>query len=111
MRTALDFAPLFRSSIGFDRMLDVLETESRVTSVDNWPPYDIVKTGEDDCRRGCNAKVEEVDAPPGGSAGGPRRRSDGARGPIFRLTGCQPSSTVRKDRRRTQAGRKLEAQD
>ena len=48
MRTTFDFAPLFRSSIGFDRMLDTLETASRVTSVDNWPPYDIVKTGEDD---------------------------------------------------------------
>jgi molecular chaperone IbpA len=48
MRTTFDFAPLFRSSIGFDRMLDALETASRVTSIDNWPPYDIVKTGEDD---------------------------------------------------------------
>ena len=48
MRTTFDFAPLFRSSIGFDRMLDALETASRVTSVDNWPPYDIVKTGQDD---------------------------------------------------------------
>jgi molecular chaperone IbpA len=40
MRTTFDFAPLFRSSIGFDRMLNALETASRVTSVDNWPPYD-----------------------------------------------------------------------
>jgi molecular chaperone IbpA len=48
MRTTFDLAPLFRSSIGFDRVLDALETASRVTSVDNWPPYDIVKTGEDD---------------------------------------------------------------
>src|SRR5690554_3386801 len=28
MRTTLDFAPLFRSSIGFDRMLDALEAAS-----------------------------------------------------------------------------------
>jgi molecular chaperone IbpA len=48
MRTTFDFASLFRSSIGFDRMLDTLETASRLTSADNWPPYDIVKTGEDD---------------------------------------------------------------
>lgn len=48
MRTTFDLAPLFRSSIGFDRMLDTLETASRVTTADNWPPYDIVKTGEDD---------------------------------------------------------------
>ena len=26
MRTTFDFAPLFRSSIGFDRMLNALET-------------------------------------------------------------------------------------
>lgn len=50
MRTNLDFSPLFRSSIGFDRMLDALEAASRVESIDNWPPYDIIKTGEDDYR-------------------------------------------------------------
>jgi molecular chaperone IbpA len=50
MRTTLDFAPLFRSSIGFDRMLNALETASRVATIDNWPPYDIVKSGEDDYR-------------------------------------------------------------
>ncbi|MBW9118080.1 Hsp20 family protein [Rhizobium cauense] len=47
MRTNLDFSPLFRSSIGFDRMLNVLEAASRVETIDNWPPYDIVKSGED----------------------------------------------------------------
>ena len=50
MRTTFDFAPLFRSSIGFDRMLDALETASRVPSIDNWPPYDIAKVSEDDYR-------------------------------------------------------------
>jgi molecular chaperone IbpA len=50
MRTNLDFSPLFRSSIGFDRMLDALEAASRVESIDNWPAYDIIKTGEDDYR-------------------------------------------------------------
>ncbi|MDY6859665.1 MAG: Hsp20 family protein [Pseudomonadota bacterium] len=50
MATRLDFTPLFRSSIGFDRMLDALEAASRVETLDNWPPYDIVKTGEDDYR-------------------------------------------------------------
>lgn len=29
-------------------MLDALESASRVASMDNWPPYDIVKVGEDD---------------------------------------------------------------
>ncbi|ANL39750.1 MULTISPECIES: Hsp20 family protein [Rhizobium] len=50
MRTNLDFAPLFRSSIGFERMLNALETASRAETIDNWPPYDIIKTGEDDYR-------------------------------------------------------------
>ncbi|MDG4897173.1 Hsp20 family protein [Mesorhizobium sp. WSM4976] len=50
MRTTFDFSPLFRSSIGFDRMLNALETASRIETVDNWPPYDITKTSEDDYR-------------------------------------------------------------
>jgi molecular chaperone IbpA len=50
MRTTFDFAPLFRWSVGFDRMLDALESASRVEPIDNWPPYDIVKLGEDDYR-------------------------------------------------------------
>ncbi|MBB5577663.1 MULTISPECIES: Hsp20 family protein [Rhizobium] len=50
MRTNLDFSPLFRSSIGFDRMLNALEAASRTEMVDNWPSYDIVKTTEDDYR-------------------------------------------------------------
>ncbi len=50
MRTNLDFSPLFRSSIGFDRLLNALEAASHAEAVDNWPPYDIVKTDEDDYR-------------------------------------------------------------
>jgi molecular chaperone IbpA len=50
MRNTFDFAPLFRSTIGFDRMLDTLESASRVTSIDTWPPYDIVRKSEDDYR-------------------------------------------------------------
>jgi len=50
MRTNLDFSPLFRSSIGFDRMLNALEAASRAEPSDSWPPYDIVKTGENDYR-------------------------------------------------------------
>jgi molecular chaperone IbpA len=48
MRTTLDFTPLFRSSIGFDRVLDALEAASRVESIDKWPPYNIEKSGEDE---------------------------------------------------------------
>lgn len=50
MATRLDFTPLVRSSVGFDRMLEALEAASRMGTPDSWPPYDIVKTGEDDYR-------------------------------------------------------------
>lgn len=50
MRTTFDFTPLFRAGVGFDRMLSALESASRVVSIDNWPPYDIVKLGQDDYR-------------------------------------------------------------
>jgi molecular chaperone IbpA len=50
MRTAYDYAPLFRSSIGFDRVFDLLENAARVQTIDNWPPYDIEKTGDDSYR-------------------------------------------------------------
>ncbi len=47
MSTNFDFTPLFRSSIGFDRMLSALEKARRVDAVDNWPPYDIIKVDDD----------------------------------------------------------------
>ena len=47
MTTALDLSPLFRSTIGFDHMADLLERAMRVQGADNWPPYNIEKTGED----------------------------------------------------------------
>lgn len=50
MRTTLDFSPLYRSSIGFDRVFNLLETASHVDANDNWPPYDIARTGDDSYR-------------------------------------------------------------
>jgi len=47
MRTAYDFSPLFRSSVGFDRVFDLLENAARVQALDNWPPYNIEKADED----------------------------------------------------------------
>ncbi|HEV2540526.1 MAG TPA: Hsp20 family protein [Frateuria sp.] len=47
MRTMFDLAPLHRSSIGFDRIFDMLENAARAQAVDNWPPYDTVKLSED----------------------------------------------------------------
>ena len=43
-----DFTPLFRSTIGFDRLARLVDTASRVDSTaQSYPPYDIEKTGED----------------------------------------------------------------
>lgn len=50
MRNAFDLSPLFRSSIGFDRIFDLLASRGWVDAVDGWPPYDISKTGDDDYR-------------------------------------------------------------
>lgn len=47
MRTAFDFAPLYRSTVGFDRLFDMLDQSSQVESMANWPPYNIEKTAED----------------------------------------------------------------
>ncbi|MFG1192673.1 Hsp20 family protein [Xanthobacter flavus] len=50
MSTAFDLSPLYRSSVGFDRILNSLENAGRFATIDAWPPYDIVKTGDDDYR-------------------------------------------------------------
>jgi len=47
MRTAFDLTPLWRSGIGFDYMRDLLDGFARVAPADNYPPYNIEKTGED----------------------------------------------------------------
>lgn len=50
MATANDYAPLFRSSVGFDRVFNLLENAQRARSISDWPPYDIVKTGDESYR-------------------------------------------------------------
>jgi molecular chaperone IbpA len=46
-----DFAPLFRSTVGFDRLANLLETVSRIDEATlNYPPYDIEKLGADNYR-------------------------------------------------------------
>jgi molecular chaperone IbpA len=50
MRTNLDFSPFYRSSIGFDRIFNLLENAAHPQNGDNWPPYDIAKTGDDTYR-------------------------------------------------------------
>lgn len=45
-----DFAPLARSSIGFDRMPKLLENGRLLEPADDYPPYNIEKTGQDTYR-------------------------------------------------------------
>jgi molecular chaperone IbpA len=42
-----DFSPLFRSTIGFDRLVRLVDRDDAVPS---YPPYNIEKTGEDSYR-------------------------------------------------------------
>lgn len=45
--TTFDLAPLWRSTIGFDRLIDLMEDTVRMTGGDNYPPYNIERVGED----------------------------------------------------------------
>jgi molecular chaperone IbpA len=47
--TNYDFSPLYRSSVGFDRLFDMLDQASRVQPT-NWPPYNIERLSEDEYR-------------------------------------------------------------
>lgn len=41
-----DFSPLFRSTIGYDRLMQLADTATRFESGDGYPPYNIESTGE-----------------------------------------------------------------
>jgi molecular chaperone IbpA len=42
-----DFSPLFRSTIGFDRLTRLADAAARGDAAVSYPPYNIEKTGED----------------------------------------------------------------
>jgi molecular chaperone IbpA len=45
-----DFAPLFRTAIGFDRLARLVDTASEAAATPSYPPYNIERTGEDSYR-------------------------------------------------------------
>ncbi|HLH98851.1 MAG TPA: Hsp20 family protein [Xanthobacteraceae bacterium] len=47
MRTTFDPAPLWRSTVGFDRLFGLLDEAARLASDDHYPPYNIERTGDD----------------------------------------------------------------
>lgn len=50
MRSAFDFAPFRRSTVGFDRLFDMLEKSGSGNGGESYPPFDLIKTGENDYR-------------------------------------------------------------
>ena len=49
MRT-IDFTPLFRHSVGFDRLERMLDSAMRLDDGNSYPPYNIEQVGEDKYR-------------------------------------------------------------
>lgn len=43
-----DFTPYRRSTVGFDRVFDLLENAGRAGQNENYPPFNIERTGEND---------------------------------------------------------------
>src|SRR6476646_10446510 len=48
--TTYDFAPLFRTAIGFDRLARLMDTATSAPDASSYPPYNIERTGEDTYR-------------------------------------------------------------
>lgn len=46
MRT-FDFSPLWRSTIGFDHLAELLDASLRQPTKDNYPPYNVERSGDD----------------------------------------------------------------
>ena len=45
-----DFSPLYRMTVGFDRLFDMLDQVTQLEPMTNWPPYNVEKQGEDQYR-------------------------------------------------------------
>jgi molecular chaperone IbpA len=45
-----DLSPLYRSTVGFDRLFSLLDQVSGVEAANSYPPYNIERTGENDYR-------------------------------------------------------------
>ena len=46
----IDFTPYRRSTVGFDRLFDLLERQARAQAGDNYPPFNIERSGEESYR-------------------------------------------------------------
>ena len=43
----VDFSPLYRSTVGFDRLFTMLDSLAQPEGAQTYPPYNIEKTGDD----------------------------------------------------------------
>ena len=50
MRTNFDFTPFRRSTVGFDRLFDLLENGAGWQGADTYPPFDLERISEDGYR-------------------------------------------------------------
>ena len=48
--TTFDFSPLFRTSVGYDRLASLLNSANRVEQSGGYPPYNIISSGENQYR-------------------------------------------------------------
>ncbi len=46
----MDFTPYRRTTVGFDRLFDLLENNARANQGDNYPPFNIERRGDDHYR-------------------------------------------------------------
>lgn len=59
-----DFTPFRRSTIGFDRLFDLLEASARQASSENYPPFNLERLAEDQYRitlAVAGFKADEID--------------------------------------------------
>ena len=47
---AIDYSPLYRSTVGFDRLFSLLDNMAEPDSTPSYPPYNIERTGDDSYR-------------------------------------------------------------
>jgi len=50
MRSAFDFAPFRRSTVGFDQLFDLLESSAMGPAQENYPPFDLVRVDDNHFR-------------------------------------------------------------
>ncbi len=46
----MDFTPYRRSTVGFDRLFDLMDRQARNNAGDNYPPFNIERRGDDEYR-------------------------------------------------------------